>query len=230
MKSLKLCTVLFGLLFVQHCDAQTNVTGVTVDTNGKPIACVQCAISGFGGHLHYSGMQTFVLTDNEGHFSIPLPRGDPLVDLQFDAGGHAPVFLYKVRPVDSPLRVVMSKGKVLRGRVVERLKDKIVPIPHATVQLQMPQDDFWYQRNEPTDTKGEFQFNISEPPAKWPWTLFIAGKQFPVDYAQVTPETVLVLEVSVRMTASSEPDAAANGSQPIRSETNSTPSAAGSRR
>jgi hypothetical protein len=220
MKSVQLSLLICGALLVQRCVAQTNVTGVVVDTDGKPIVGVRCCVSGFpqpsGGRIMYSGVQSFVFTDKEGRFSIPLPRGDPLVDLQFDGGEHAPVFLYKVRPADSPLRVVMPEGKVLRGRIVEHVKDEVVPIPHALVELQMSQEGSWYQYRQATDAKGEFQFRVSEPPGKRPWMLCYAGKRFPVDYAQVTPETVMVLEVSIKMTPSAEPSAPANGASPRR--------------
>ena len=163
--------------------------------------------------MHYSGAQSFVCTDKEGHFSIPLPRGDPLVDLQFDGGEHAPVFLCIVRPADSPLRVVMPEGKVLRGRIVERVKDGVVPIPHAVVELQMSQEDSWYQSRQATDAKGEFQFRIAEPPGKWPWMLYYAGKRLSIDYAQVTPDTVMVLEVDVKMAPSAEASAPKRSSE-----------------
>ena len=149
-------------------------------------------------------------------FALPLPPGDSLVDLQFDGGKHAPVFLYKVKPVDSPLKVVMPEGKLLRGRIVERVKDEVVPIPHAMVELQMPQAHFWYRCREATDAKGEFQFRVSEPPGKSSWMLYFAGKRLPVDYAKVTPDTVMVLEVSVRMTPSAEPKGGANPASPRR--------------
>ena len=117
MKAMRICLLFCAALcaqIAQPCGAQTNVTGVVVDKNGKPIASVRCSVSGFpqpsGGRTMYTGLQRFVFTDKEGHFSIPLPRGDPLVDLQFDGGSHAPTFLYKVRPADPPLRVVMMDG------------------------------------------------------------------------------------------------------------------------
>jgi hypothetical protein len=224
MKSMRIYLLICGILcmqLAQHCGAQTNVTGVVVGMDGKPIAGVRCSVSGFpkpsGGRVMYSGMRQFVFSDQEGKFSIPLPRSDPLVDLQFDEDGdsyvvtnevatrippskHAPAFLYKVKPAGSPLRAVMTEGKVLRGRIVERAKGEVVPIPHAQVELQMSQEDFWYQSTQTTDAKGEFQFRISEPPGKWPWILYYAGKRLALDYAQVTPVTMMVLEVSVSMT------------------------------
>ena len=54
------------------------------------------------------------------------------------------------------------------------------------------------------DAKGEFDFRISEPPGQRPWMLYYAGKRLAVDYAEVTPETVMVLEVGVKMTPSVE--------------------------
>jgi hypothetical protein len=92
-----------------------------------------------------------------------------------------------------------------------------VPIPHAMVELQMPQAHFWYQYREAADAKGEFQFRVSEPPGKSSWMLYFAGKRLPVDYAKVTPDTVMVLEVSVRMTPSGEPKGGANAASPRRS-------------
>jgi hypothetical protein len=200
-----ICFLICGLL-AQHGIAQTNVAGVIVDAGGKPIAGVRCRVSGFpqasGVHNIYSGIQNFIFADQEGRFSIPLSGNNPLVDLQFDEAGHAPVFLYKVSPMGSPLRVIMREGKVLRGRIVERIKGELVPVPHAEVELQMPQADFWYQNRQATDTKGEFQFRISEPPGESPWQLYYAGKRFPVSYADVSPNTVMVLEVSVTVRTS----------------------------
>jgi hypothetical protein len=110
------------------------------------------------------------------------------------------------------VRVVLTEGKVLRGRIIERVRDAVLPIPHAEVELRLPQEDAWYQCRRATDAKGEFEFRIPEPPGKSPWMLYYAGKTLAVDYAQVTPETVMVLEVGVKMTPSAEsaaPDAPA---------------------
>ena len=60
--------------------------------------------------------------------------------------------------------------------------------------------------------------------------LCYAGKSVTIDYERVTPETVMVIKAGVEVTLNAEPDGAANGSQPIRSEKNGTSSAAGSRR
>src|ERR1017187_10326756 len=104
MKSALLSLLVCALLFSHpsySCMAQTGVTGVVVDRDGKPIEGVRCSVSGFplpsGNRISYSGLRTFHLTDKEGRFSIPLPRSDPLVDLQFDGASCAPTFLYKVR-------------------------------------------------------------------------------------------------------------------------------------
>jgi hypothetical protein len=215
-----------------RCVAQTNVTGVVVDRNGKPIEGAACMLAGTPSltpdhRVIYSGIARPIFTDNGGRFSIPLPQSVPLVDLQFDSGGHAPVFLYRASPSDSPLRVVMTEGKVLRGRIVD---EQQIPIVDAVIELQMPQEDRWYQRKEVTNTNGEFQFRISEPPEKSSWMLYYAGKRFQINYSQVTPKTSIILTVDVRMTSGAEPCGPANGSQPIRSETNRTSSAAGSRR
>lgn len=231
------------------CNAQTNVTGIIVDEEGKPISGVRCSISGWptpsGEHIYYSGMTTYVFSDNEGHFSIPLPRSDPLVDLQFDEDGgsyvvnhgvatrvppyrHAPAFLYNIPPAAGLVRVVMTEGKLLRGRIVEHVKDKVLPVPQADVELQMPHAGNWYQLKKQTDDKGEFDFKISKPADERSWMLYYAGKRFPVDYPQVTPDTVMVLEIALNATITAEPNGAANVSQPLRSGANSTPSEEGS--
>ena len=184
------------------------------------MAGVRCVISGYydasGGRIHYSGVPGFHFADNQGQFSLPLPRSDPFVDLQFDDGKHGPVFLDKIKPADSPLRVVMPEGKVLRGRIVEHVRDAVVPIPHCMVELRMPQEGACYERKQVTDDKGEFQFRVSEARGKRSWMLYLGGKWLPVDYAQVTPETVMVLEVSVKMTPIAEPSAPANVAAPRR--------------
>jgi hypothetical protein len=223
MKSARLCLLVCGILYAQlvhDCTAQTEVAGIVIDRDGKAIQGVRCRVSGFplpsGGRNHYSGLPTFYFTDKEGRFAIALPRSDPLVDLQFDGGSHAPAFVYRARPTDSPLKVVMTEGKVLKGRIVERVNDQLVPIQHAEVELQMSQEGDWYQYRQVTDRSGEFQFRISEPPQKSPWMLYYAGKRFKVDYAQVTPEAVVVLEVNVKMTSTAEPSAPPNAAAPRR--------------
>ena len=221
MKSAQLSILVCGILFshLSHdCIGQTDVMGVVIDQDGKPIEGVRCSVSGFslssGQQISYSGARSFHFTDKEGRFSMPLPRSDPLVDLQFDGGSHAPTFLYKVKSADSPLKVMMTEGKVLRGRIVDRANGQVVPIAQAEVELQMPQADFWYQYRQVTDGKGEFQFRISEPPQKYPWMLCYAGKRFKVEYAQIAPDTVIVLEASIKMTSNAGP-APTNGASPV---------------
>jgi hypothetical protein len=205
-----------------RCVAQTNVSGIVVDTNGNPIKGVACLRAGTpsltpGNRIIYSGGPQPTFTDNEGKFSIPL--WTPLVDLQFDGGDHAPAFLYRVSPSDSPLRVVMTEGKVLTGRIVDKQQ---MPIANAVIELRMPQEDRWYQRREVTNLHGEFEFWISEPPEQFHWMLYYAGKQFYVDYNKVTPETSVTLTVDVRMTFADKLVGAGNASQPISTETNQT--------
>ena len=209
MKAILGVSLLAGSLLFAVSDrlvAQTSVTGLVVDTNGRPIGGVACLLAGTpsstpGHRVIDSGIAQPIFTDNEGKFSIPLPQTVPLVDLQFDSGGHAPVFLYRASPSGSPLRVVMTEGKVLRGRIVD---EQQTPVANAVIELQMPQEDRWYQRKVVTSTNGEFQFRISEPPQKSSWMLYYAGKRFKIDYSQVTPKTSITLAVDVRMTTRSD--------------------------
>ncbi len=212
--------------------AETSVTGIVVDRTGKPIEGVACLLAGTpsptpGHHVIYSGIAKPILTDKEGRFSISLSQSESLADLQFDAVDHAPVFFYRIGPGDSPLRVVMTEGKVLRGRILD---EQHAPIAHAVIELQMAQEDRWYQRKGITDTNGEFRFRISQPPQKSPWVLYFAGKRFEIDYSEVGPRALFTLLADVRITSEAEPGGAANGNQPIRSETNQTSPAASSRR
>ena len=143
-------------------EAQTNVTGVVLDKDGHPVAGVRCSISGLGLRVFRTGMREFVFTDKEGHFSIPLRASGPVIDLQFDeegypmankprrAASYAPTFLGGVTPADGPVRVVMREGKLLRGRLVQRLKGEAVPIAHAKVELRMPTADFAYHSEQET--------------------------------------------------------------------------------
>ncbi|HEY5914908.1 MAG TPA: hypothetical protein VJA21_30315 [Verrucomicrobiae bacterium] len=190
----------FLFLVLGRCAAQTNVTGVVVDEEGKPIRQVSCRISGYpladGHRILQTGWAVSRFTDEKGGFALPVPRSDPLVELQFDHGQYAPVFLYDVRLSATPLKVVMTRGKELRGRVVDELG---TPIEHAAIELQMPQPDYWYQRHNRTDDKGEFRFRISEPPQKHTWRLCYAGEWFTVDYEQVNLDTVIELRVKLEM-------------------------------
>lgn len=209
--------------------AGTTVTGIVVDGIGKPIEGVACLLAGTptaSNRIIYSGIAVPVFTDKEGRFSISLPQGS-LADLQFDGGDFAPVFLYRVNPDDSPLRVVMTEGKSLRGRVVD---EQHAPIAHAEIELQMGQEDRWYQRKGITDSNGEFQFRICEPPQKSPWLLYFAGKRFEIDYSKVATGAFYTLQADVRITADPHPGGAANESPPVRSGATGTPETGGSRR
>jgi hypothetical protein len=230
-----LCLLLCAGAFTQvihHCVAQTEVTGVVVDRDGKPIPGVRFSICGFstpsGDIKLYSGERSFGFTDKEGRFAIPHPgsdRSDELLDLQFDEDGghfvvtnwlaarvplsaHAPEFVDRVKPADSPLSVVMTEGKVLKGRIVERVNGQLAPVANAEIELQTPQAGDWYQNRQRTDRNGEFQFRISEPPKPRPWMLYYAGKRLTIDYEEVTPATVMVIEVSIKVTSNPEPGTA----------------------
>lgn len=224
-------SALLCALVVERCGAQTNVAGVVVSEDGKPIQGVRCCISGWpqpsGGHTFYSGMQIYALTDEQGHFSIPIPRADPLVDLQFDLDGgqsfitrgappfsyvpkYAPVFLSKVRPADGPVKVIMGEGKVFKVRLVERSGEKLLPIAQADVELELSNEGWWYQCSKRTDDKGEIRFRVSQPVGGRSWMIQYAGKMLPVDYGQLKADSVLNVEISVKQTLSSEPSEAAS--------------------
>ena len=231
MKAILRAFLVASSLFFAASDpsiGQTSLTGLVVDRYGKPIQGVRYSVSGFstpsGSQVLRSGDRSFHFTDQQGTFRIPGPGSDELLDLQFDEEGgsfvvtngvatrvppsaHAPTFLYRVKPADSPLRVVMTEGKVLKGRIVERLNDQLTPVASAEVELQMPQPDFWYQSKVRTDDKGGFQFRISKPPKERTWILYYAGKRTTIDYEKVMPQAVMLLEISVKLTSSAEPSA-----------------------
>ena len=194
-----------GLLIAAtgSCVAQTEVTGVVMDSKGKPIAGVACLLAGTpsltpGQRVIYSGIAQPIYTDKEGKFTVPLAPSIPLADLQFDGGGFAPVFLYRVGASASPLRVVMTEGKLLKGRIVD---EKQMPVANAEIELQLPQEDRWYQRKEVTNAQGEFEFRISEPAQNFSWLLYFAGKRFKIDYSQITPSTSITLTAEVRISS-----------------------------
>ena len=196
--------LLAGMVFLvaaSHGSAGTNVTGVVVDSAGKPLEGVSCLLSGTptrsGQHVIFTAIHEPVFTDKEGRFSIAITAGPEfLADLQFDEGNHAPVFLYSVGPEDSPLKVVMTEGKILRGRIVD---EKHEPIAHAEIELQLGQQDLWYQRKGITDTNGVFQFRITKPPQKSPWILQYAGKRFEIDYNIVDLNAQYTLQANVQI-------------------------------
>ena len=201
-----LVTAASAFLVASGSGQAQNVTGVVVDEAGQAIAGVACRVIGWplpgGGQVHYSGMPRDHFTDTNGSFTISLPRSDPMVDLQFDHPEHGPVFLYEVHPGTSPLKIVMQKGKILKGRIVD---DQGAPIKQTVLELQMAQSDRWYQRRGHTDSSGEFHFRISEPPDRHSWLLNYAGKAFAIDYSQITPETVVELRIDVKMTLKAAP-------------------------
>lgn len=188
------------LVATSQGSAGTNVTGVVVDTSGKPLEGVSCLLSGTptrSGRVIFSAIHEPVFTDKEGRFSIAITAGPEfLADIQFDEGNHAPVFLYSVGPEASPLKVVMTEGKIFRGRILD---EKHEPIAHAEIELQLGQPDLWYQKKGITDTNGVFQFRITKPPQKSPWMVQYAGKRFEIDYDKVDLGSEYTLQADVRI-------------------------------
>jgi hypothetical protein len=198
------------------CLAESRVSGIVVDENEKPIEGVRCKLVGFplpeGGRNIYTGTTSFQMTDKEGRFAFENRRSDPLLDIHFDGGDHtpdfpyAPAFLHKASPADSPHRVVMTEGKVLRGKVVEPLEDKLVPVKATHIDFRLPLDDLIYGNRQLILNNGEFQFRVCKPPERWPWMLVYAstGKRVSIDYDKITPQTVVTINVAVSLNVSYE--------------------------
>jgi hypothetical protein len=186
--------------------AQTKITGLIVDEKGAPISKVACCTIGYprpdGGRDYYDGLPPDpIYSDEAGAFTIPNRRGD-MLDLGFDHWAYAPTFLYDLSPGASAVRVVMKKGKMLKGRVLD---EQGKPMQALEIQLRMTKEETGGVRRRYTDRNGRFLFRISEPPKAHTWIVSLAGKQFKVDYDQVTPDKFLDLQVNVQMALKSDP-------------------------
>jgi hypothetical protein len=195
------------LLVLSSCSAQGYVTGVLVDEAGAPIengAYRAWAHREPSRHVQIldTSTPTWSFTDKEGLFSIPWTHADAVMDLEFDRSAYAPAFVLDVHTADPPLKIVMTKGKLVRGQIVDK---NGIPVAHTIVHLQL---GCCYQKAATTDELGCFQFRVSRPQGGSRWGLKCGGILCPLpEYDQMPPESVVEVrvEVTLRLNASALP-------------------------
>ena len=147
------------------------IAGIAVDENGSPVADVPVRVCchkkkredgrfvwmyGYTDHLGDT-------TDKEGHFAIELEE-DGEYNLRFSPDKHAAIIAYDVPVGKKDLKVTLSEGGTVTGRLVRMEKGKKVPIPNAEVKAeQTSRSAYTYlgfdrDRTTVTDSQGRFRF------------------------------------------------------------------------
>ena len=149
------------------------VAGVAIDETGLPVAGVPVQVC---GHKKSRGDGRFSLTfsgsfdvlnavtDEQGRFAIELEE-DGEYNLLFSPKNHAAIIAYDVPVGKSDLKVVLSEGGTVAGRLLRIEDENKVPIPSAEVKIEQSDRSSYshlgFDRNQKTatDSQGRFRFD-----------------------------------------------------------------------
>jgi RNA polymerase sigma factor (sigma-70 family) len=154
--------------YVFHLGAATGLAGVVVDPEGNPVAGATVRVGG----LHDVGARS-IRTGSDGGFNlVGCPAGK--VVLTGEADGFAPTSIPLVAATNAgPVRLVLSRGKSLTVRVVDRASNAVV---NATIDvepnLEAPQPDWppvsqTFRQERHTDAQGLAFFPALPEYALW---------------------------------------------------------------
>jgi len=147
------------------------IAGVALDEDGVPVAGVPVGVC---CHIKtredgrtswsFSSFQTLSdTTDEKGRFAIKL-KEDGKYCLRFSPDNHAALIVYDVPVGQKDLKVTLTKGGIIAGRLTRLEKDEKLPI--ANVEVKLEQTDrasythlgFDRDRTTITDAQGRFRF------------------------------------------------------------------------
>jgi hypothetical protein len=165
------------------------IAGVVLDENGSPVAGVPVGvcchkIKREGGKFSWSFSSFTDLkatTDKQGRFAIEL-KEDGEYNLLFSPDRYAAMIVYDIPIGKKDLKVTLSEGGTVVGRLVRMDRGRKVPIPNVEVKiLQTDRASYTHlgfdrDRTTITDAEGRFRFehlrtkirpDRSMPEEKW---------------------------------------------------------------
>ncbi|MBN2182384.1 MAG: redoxin domain-containing protein [Sedimentisphaerales bacterium] len=154
-------------------ESEIVIAGIVVDENDSPVSGVSVIVNcikrerddapgkfewSFSDYEHLSGT-----SDKYGRFVIVIEE-DVQYDLLFSPIKYAAMLVYDVPAGKQDLKVVLSKGGSISGKLLRMEGDKKIPIPN--VQVKIEQSDrakyvyLGYDQNKrtTTDSQGRFKF------------------------------------------------------------------------
>jgi len=149
------------------------VAGVAVDKKGLPVAGVLVRVCGHkkpraDGRFSITFSGSFdilnAVTDEQGHFAIELEE-DGQYNLLFSPENHAAIIVYDIPVGKSDLKVTLSEGGTVAGRLLRNEDGKQVPIASAEVKIEQSSRSsyshlgFDRDRKTVTDSQGRFRFD-----------------------------------------------------------------------
>jgi hypothetical protein len=210
--------ILLGLsINATYGDMLTGVGGVVTDEQGAAVDGVKfqvCGMERFNGitwirELNLGIMPSFY-TQNDGRFFIGFNEDNIRSDVYFNKIGYAPAFLYGISTSSTNLKVVLKKGVPLTGTVTKLVKGKSVPVGGASVELQMPSEDLWYQERAITDNQGNYMFRVTPPPKDKKWQVSFLGETVSVEVKDNIPVDGPDFIVTVRPIDNKIPESSTN--------------------
>ncbi len=149
------------------------IAGVAIDKAGLPVAGVLVRVCGQKKQradgkfsLTFSGSFDILnaVTDEQGRFAIELEEGDEY-NLLFSPENHAAIIAYDVPVGKSDLKVTLTEGGTVTGRLLRNEDGKKQPIPSAEVKIEQSSRSsyshlgFDRDRKTVTDSQGRFRFD-----------------------------------------------------------------------
>ena len=149
------------------------VAGVAIDKAGSPVAAVLVRVCGHKKprpdgrfSLTFSGSFDILnaMTDEQGLFAIEIEE-DGQYSLLFSPENHAAIIAYDVSVGKSDLKVTLTEGVTITGRLLRNENGKQVPIASAEVKIEQSDRNsyshlgFDRDRKTVTDSQGRFRFD-----------------------------------------------------------------------
>jgi len=158
-------------------NSENVLAGVVVDEEGSPVGSVPVGVCCIKKEIEpgrfswmYSNFSEFsAITDEQGRFAFPLDtdnedyKGDQY-NLRFSPQGYAADIVYDIPVGTKDIKVVLSEGGSLSGKLVRIEKGEKVPIFSAEVKLEQESRASYthlgFDRDQTaiTDSQGRFKF------------------------------------------------------------------------
>ena len=158
-------------------NSENILAGIVVDEEGLPVGdvlvgvcCVKSEYEPGRYRWMFSDFSEFsTITDKQGRFAIPLDTDDERYkgmgyNLRISPQGYAADIVYDIPVGTKDVKVVLSKGGTLSGKLVRIEKGEKVPITNAEVKLEQESRASYthlgFDRDQTaiTDTQGRFKF------------------------------------------------------------------------